>query len=88
MGEPLYNRPLRALDFRLLFWLLQHQEYREGQPTGFIARTTPSWRVRATEELNTHRQLLTKAEARLRAAGVITSIPHHREVQINPEAFL
>lgn len=88
MGEPLYNRPLRALDFRLLFWLLTQQEYRDGVPTGFIPRTVPSWRVRAAAELHTHRQLLTKAEARLRAAGVITSKPHHREVQINAEAFL
>lgn len=87
MGEPLYARKLHALDHRLLWWLLAHQEVADGVPTGIVRTEGASWRVQAQADLKTHRPKLWAAIQRLRAAGVIESAPYSREVRIMPEAF-
>ena len=81
---PLYDKPLRALDHRLLWWLLDHQTVERGKPTGAVKE---GWRTQALDELKTHRPLLWAAERRLRNAGVITSEKNQRSLVINAKAF-
>lgn len=84
MAEPIYNRGLRALDYRLIFWLLSHQVVIDGVRTGTVAA---GWRQQAVQELKTYRMKVWAAEKRLREAGVIASEPRQRNVRIIPEAF-
>lgn len=84
MGEPIYAKPLRALDHRLIWWLLSHQVVINGKPTGTVAA---GWRQQAVKELKTYRMKIWAAEKRLRESGVIASEPRQRNVRIIPEAF-
>ena len=84
MVEPIYQKPLRALDHRLIWFLLSHQVIQDGKPTGTVAA---GWRQQAIRELKTYRTKLYEAEKRLKAAGVIACEPRQRNVRIIGEAF-
>jgi hypothetical protein len=83
---PIHDKPLRALDLRLIFWLLLNQKLDEaGMPTGVVE---DGWRRRAVVELKTYREHIWAAEKRLRESGVITSRKHQRSLKINGSAFV
>lgn len=85
MGEPLYSKPLRALDLRLIFWLLGHQAKDDsGLPSGVVRGP---WRERARADLNTFRPQIWRAERRLREAGVLYSAPRSKDALIDGRAF-
>ncbi len=85
MSEPIYALPLRALDHRLLWWLLSHQVISgEGRPTGLVRGP---WREQARSDLKSHRPQMWAAEKRLREAGVIISEPYAHDIRIDGRAF-
>lgn len=84
MADPLYSKPLRALDHRLIWWLLAHQSRDKGSPTGVVKS---GWRTLALRDLKTHHRLLWESVKRLRAAGVIRSEPYQRNLRIDGSAF-
>lgn len=82
---PLYEKPLRLHDHRLLWWLLANQSKDErGIPTGLVAG---GWRERALKDLGIQRPQLWLAEGRLKKAGVIEAEKNQRSLRINGSAF-
>lgn len=84
MGDPIYSKELRRLDYRLIFWLLSHQNVDKGMPTGVVKS---GWRTLAQRDLKTHHRLLWESVKRLRAAGVIRSEPYQRNLRVDGSAF-
>lgn len=84
MSDPLYAHKLRALDWRLLWWLLSKQTIVGGVATGIVPA---GWRRRACKELKTYRTKIYESQKRLKEAGVIIVEPHQRNVRLNGDAF-
>lgn len=76
---------LRALDHRLVWWMLAHQARgRGGAPTGTVAH---GWRARAMKEFGVSKHVLYLSQQRLKKAGIIEATPYQRNVRIRGEAF-
>lgn len=85
MTLPILARDLRAVDHRIVWWLLANQ-VRESRdvPTGTVP---PGWRRRAMSELGITKGVLYKAEQRLKKAKIIEAAKYRRNTRVRGEAF-
>lgn len=85
MTSPLLSRSLRAVDHRIVWWLLANQvKGARGEATGTVPH---GWRARAMRELGIAKNVLYNAERRLKDASIIEARRFQRNVRLRGQAF-
>ena len=76
---PLWDKELRRVDFRLIWWMLS-----DMTEDGLLKS---GWRVRAQKALGQCQSVISDSSHRLRAAGVIRFRENQRAAWVLGEAF-
>jgi hypothetical protein len=77
---------LSTIDYRLMWWLVAHQERdMRGQPTGVIRG---KWRGNARKALGVSLKTMFESQERLKAAGILVCETYSRAARLNSEPFL